>query len=158
MWQRTCLVHSLSTYFAYLKYSIMETSVYWVHTPQASQFIANVAIPGRSPITSECITHTIQRLALSSPPVWYSGFVNYITSGPAAIHIHHINSDQKHLVSINTADLLLQIIMTWMSTEFEMSRGHWLAQESRKIPEEFWGLCKGTGKREGRIETAVWEW
>ena len=83
----------------------MEASVYQIHhtSLQAPQFIANVAVPGRSPIAPECIIHAIQGLALSL------GFINYPTSGSAAIHIYHINSDQKCLVSINATDLLLQI-------------------------------------------------
>ena len=55
------------------------------------------------PITPECIIYAIQGLALSL------GFINYPTSGSAPIHIYHINSDQKCLVSINATDLLLQI-------------------------------------------------
>jgi hypothetical protein len=107
----------------------MQTSVYRVHhtSPQASQFIANVAIPGGSPITPERITCAIQGLALSSPSERYLGFVNYPTSGPAAIHIHHSDNDQKRLVSISATDLLLRIIMTRMSAEFETSGGRCLA-------------------------------
>jgi hypothetical protein len=145
----------LLCYLAYPKYSRMETSVYRVHhtSPQAPQFIANVAIPGGSPITPECITRAIQGLTLSSPSEQYSGFINYQTSGPAAIHIRHSDNSQKRLVSTNATDLLLQIIMTRMSTEFETSRGRCLVREYRKIPEEFPGLCGGAEKREGRGET-----
>jgi len=79
----------------------METSVYRVHhtSPQASQFIANVTIAGGSPITPKRVTHVIQELTLSSPSGRYSGIVKYPTSGPASIHIRHIDSDQKRLNS-----------------------------------------------------------
>ena len=107
----------------------METTVYQVHhtSLQASQFIANVAIPGGSSITPERITHAIQGLAISLLSEQYSGFINYPTFGPAAIHCHHSDNNQKHLVSINATDLLLQIIMTQMSTEFKTSGAHCLA-------------------------------
>jgi len=87
----------------------METSVYQFHhtSPQASQFIANVAIPGGLPITPDRLTCAIQGLALSSLSGQYSGFVNYPQSGPATIHIQHVDSDQKRLVSSNATDLLL---------------------------------------------------
>ena len=59
---------------------------------------------------------------------------------------------QKHLISINATDLLLQIIITWMSG----ARGVcYLTWEFRKIPWEFSGLCKGVGERRKRRDNSV---
>ena len=67
-------------------------------------------------------------------------------------YLHHINSNQKHLVSINATDLLLQIIITWMSGAKGVC---YLTWEFRKIPWEFSGLCKGAGERRKRKDNSV---